>query len=151
MQIDDSFEEFVVAVGPTLQRAFVARYGVELGNEAHADAVAWAWEHRQRLDAMDNPTGYLYRVGQTSVRSSLRRRRRALLPVEEPHESEPHPDTGLHSALERLSDEQRVAVILVHAHGYSYADAADVLGIPITTLRNLIHRGMKRLRRQLEH
>ena len=40
MQAGDSFEEFVVAVSPRLQRAFVARYGVDLGDEALADALS---------------------------------------------------------------------------------------------------------------
>ena len=150
MQAGESFEEFVVAVSPRLQRAFVARYGVDLGNEALADALGWAWEHRGQLNEMENPTGYLYRVGQTSVRSNVRRRRRALLPAEEPISPAAEPEPGLHTALERLTDDQRVAVLLVHTHGYTYAEAATMLDIPITTLRNHIHRGMKRLRRHLE-
>jgi len=150
MQAGESFEEFVVAVSPRLQRAFVARYGVDLGNEAHADALGWAWEHREKLDEMKNPTGYLYRVGQTSVRGNVRRRRRALLPAEEPISPTNETEPGLHTALERLTDDQRVSVLLVHAHGFTYAEAATMLDIPITTLRNHIHRGMKRLRRNLE-
>ena len=146
-----SFDVFVAAVSPRLRRAFVARYGVELGNEALADALGWAWEHRDRLSEMANPAGYLYRVGQTSVRGQVRRRRRAALPHEEPIDEMPEGEPGLHTALERLTDDQRVAVLLVHAHGYSYADAAAVLDIPVTTLRNHIHRGMTQLRRHLEH
>ena len=65
-------------------------------------------------------------------------------------DSRSKPEPGLHTALERLTDDQRVAVRLVHAHGYTYAEAATMLDIPITTLRNHIHRGMKRLRRHLE-
>jgi RNA polymerase sigma factor (sigma-70 family) len=151
MHAGESFEEFVATVSPRLQRAFFARYGIDLGNEALADALGWAWEHRDRLSEMDNPTGYLYRVGQTSVRGNVRRRRRGQLPLEEPAEAASETETGLHTALERLTDDQRVAVLLVHAHGYSYAEAATVLDIPVTTLRNHIHRGMKQLRRHLEH
>jgi RNA polymerase sigma-70 factor (ECF subfamily) len=151
MQAGEPFDVFVAEVSPRLRRAFVARYGVELGTEAFADALGWAWEHRDRLSAMDNPAGYLYRVGQTSVRSNVRRRRRALLPPEEPVDTMSESDPGVHTALERLTDDQRVAVLLVHAHGYSYADAAAVLDVPVTTLRNHIHRGMKQLRRHLEH
>lgn len=151
MHNGESFDDFVAATSPRLRRAFVARYGVELGNEALADALSWAWENRERLSEMDNPAGYLYRVGQTSVRRNVRRRRRALLPPEEPGDTVPESDLGLHIALDRLTDDQRVAVLLVHAHGYSYADAAALLDIPVSTLRNHIHRGMKQLRRHLEH
>ena len=73
-----------------------------------------------------------------------------MLPVEESTEFNHEPEPGLHDALQCLTDDQRVAVLLVHAHGYSYAEAAGILEIPVTTLRNNIHRGMNRLRRQLE-
>jgi RNA polymerase sigma factor (sigma-70 family) len=100
---------------------------------------------------MENPAGYLYRVGQTSVRTNLRRRRRDVLPVEESGYAMPEPNTGLHVALAHLTDDQRVAVLLVHAHGYSYAEAAALLDISVSTLRNHIHRAMNRLRKHLEH
>lgn len=103
------------------------------------------------MAAMENPVGYLYRVGQTSVRSNVRRRRRAVLPVEEPGYAMPEPNPGLQVALAHLTDDQRVAVLLVHAHGYSYAEAASLLDISVSTLRNHIHRGMNRLRKHLEH
>ena len=149
--VGESFEAFVESIGLRLSRAFVARYGVELGAEAFADALEWAWEHRDDLAAMENSVGYLYRVGQTSVRSNVRRRHRAVLPVEESGYAMPEPNPGLHVALAHLTDDQRVAVLLVHAHGYSYAEAASLLGISVSTLRNHIHRGMNRLRKHLEH
>jgi RNA polymerase sigma-70 factor (ECF subfamily) len=149
--VGESFEAFVESVSPRLSRAFVARYGVELGAEAFADALGWAWEHRDELASMENATGYLYRVGQTSVRTNLRRRRRAVLPVEESVHAMPEASPGLHVALAYLTDDQRAAVVLVHAHGYSYAEAAALLDISVSTLRNHVHRGMNRLRKRLEH
>jgi hypothetical protein len=62
--VGEPFEALVESIGPRLSRAFVARYGVELGAEAFADALEWAWEHRDDHTAMENPAGYLYRVGQ---------------------------------------------------------------------------------------
>lgn len=148
----ESFDELLGAAAPRLRRAFVARYGVELGTEALADTIAWAWEHRTPLLTMTNPVGYLYRVGQSSVRAQTRRTRRLALLAEEwtvdaPAGIEPN----LHLALEQLTEAPRAAVVLVHAHGYSYADAADTLDITVAALRNHVHRGMSRLRRQLEH
>ena len=52
----------------------VAAYGPDLGREAAADALAWAWQHWDRVHAMADPAGYLWRVGQTSVRRTTRRR-----------------------------------------------------------------------------
>jgi DNA-directed RNA polymerase specialized sigma24 family protein len=148
----DDFDKFVADATPRLQRALVAHYGIELGREAASDAIAYAWEHRHELADKTNPLGYLFRVGQTSVRRLRRQRRLIDLPPES------HADTyravdsepGLPDALARLSDDQRAAVLLVHAHAYSYAEAAELLDVPVTTLRNHIHRGMTRLRTLLE-
>ena len=67
-----SFDDFIADATVRLRRALVARYGVELGVEACAEATAWAWANRERLLAMANPVGYLFRVGQTAVRRQTR-------------------------------------------------------------------------------
>lgn len=144
-----SFESFVADASIKLRRALVARYGVQLGVEAAAEAVAWAWANRERLVGMTNPVGYLYRVGQTSVRSQTRWQRAPLLPAEVHDVDAPLPDPDLRDALLRLTPDQRAAVMLVHAHGYRYAEAADLLDIPISTLKNHLHRGATRLRKLL--
>ena len=41
-------------------------------------------------------------------------------------------------------------MILVHSYGWTYAEAAEALGVPISTFRNHLHRGMTRLRTLLE-
>lgn len=146
-------ERLLAAAERRLRRALVARYGVELGNEATADAIAYAWEHRQQLATMGNPVGYLFRVGQTAVRRQLRQRRVVDLPDEAVLDEVGHIERSARSlpeALALLTPDQRVAVVLVHAHGTSYADAAAVMDIPVTTLRNHVHRGMRRLRQHLE-
>lgn len=150
----DDFEAFAARATVALRRALVARYGVELGTEAAADAVAYAWEHRTAVSALANPLGYLFRVGQSSVRRNVRERRRLDLPAEAIVDEYGHidkPEPGLPNALALLSDDQRVAVVLVHAHAYSYAEVAAVLDVPVSTVRNHVHRGLVHLRRHLEH
>lgn len=152
-QAGESFEAFAESAGTRLRRALVARFGPELGTEAAADAMAYAWRNWDSLRTMVNPVGYLYRVGQTSVRSQTRRiRRTAAFPTESVwNDSIPDPDPSLHRALARLSADHRAAVVLVYAHGYSYEEAARVLDVPVTTLRNHLHRGMAKLRSLLEN
>jgi DNA-directed RNA polymerase specialized sigma24 family protein len=145
-----SFEAFIADARIKLRRALVARYGVELGVEACAEATAWAWVNRERLLAMANPVGYLYRVGQTAVRTETRLHRAPLFPPEARDHEMPLAEPGLHEALSRLTPDQRAAVMLVHAHGYRYAEAADLLDIPVSTLKNHLHRGSRRLRKILE-
>jgi DNA-directed RNA polymerase specialized sigma24 family protein len=145
-----SFDDFIADATVRLRRALVARYGVELGVEACAEATAWAWANRERLLAMANPVGYLFRVGQTAVRRQTRSQRAPLYPAERGPAELPVPDTSLAAALAELTPDQRSAVMLVHAHGYRYAEAAELLDIPVSTLKNHLHRGAKRLRRLLE-
>ena len=73
-----AFTAFVGEVEPRLRRALVALRGRDADRDATAEALAWAWEHWDQVQAMDNPAGYLYRVGT----SRSREKRRALLPVE---------------------------------------------------------------------
>lgn len=104
----ERFEGLVREVEPRLRRALVAAFGPEIGREATADAMAYAWEQRHRLEKVHNVAGYLYRVGQTSAR----RRRRAPAvadPALEGEESRYEPK--LLEALERLSGRQRLAVV----------------------------------------
>jgi hypothetical protein len=66
---DDGFEDFFAVAEPRLRRALVAAYGIERGREAAAEALAYGWEHWSKVRAMKNPTGYLYRVGQSRSRA----------------------------------------------------------------------------------
>ena len=99
---------------------------------------------------MTNPVGYLYRVGQTAVRTQVRWKRAPLFPVEVADNDLPLPDDGLHVAMTKLNRDQRCAVMLVHAYGYPYNDAASMLDIPVSTLKNHLNRGLARLRQLLE-
>ena len=145
-----SFDAFITDASVRLRRAFVARYGVDLGVEACSEAITWAYANRSRLSAMTNPVGYLYRVGQTAVRTQVRWLRAPMFPAEVTEDGISLPDEGLQVALAKLSRDQRCAVMLVHAHGYRYAEAAELLDIPVSTLKNHLTRGLARLRRLLE-
>jgi RNA polymerase sigma-70 factor (ECF subfamily) len=150
------FDEFVSDVEPRLRRALVAAYGADAGREAAADALAWAWQHWDRVRDMDNPAGYLWRVAQTAVRTDARRRHRELAAVVEVElepldgPREPRVEPALDGALADLSPQQRAAVLLVHGYGYSLSEAADALSCSISTLRNHLQRALRRLHAALE-
>ena len=63
-----SFEEFVGRFEPRLRVALVAVFGPEVGRDAVAEALAYGWEHWDRIAGMENPGGYLYRVGYDRAR-----------------------------------------------------------------------------------
>jgi RNA polymerase sigma-70 factor (ECF subfamily) len=58
-----TFEQFVRERGPGLRAALVAAYGPQIGLDAASEALAYGWEQWARLRTMENPAGYLFRVG----------------------------------------------------------------------------------------
>lgn len=53
-------------------------------------------------------------------------------------------------ALQAIAPERRAALVMVAIEGFSYAEAADVLGIPAGTLMSRISRGREELRGLLD-
>jgi RNA polymerase sigma-70 factor (ECF subfamily) len=139
-----AFTAFVAEVEPRLRRALVALRGPELGRDATAEALAWAWASWPRVTTMANPAGYLYRVGSSRTRP----RRLRLTPAETPASAlvfEP----GLGPALGRLTEKQRTAVVLVHGCGWTHQEVADALGISRSSVGTHVDRAMTRLREEL--
>ena len=149
----DNAEElstFLADASPRLERALVARFGIDDGLDAAAEATTYGVANWERLREMTNPVGYLYRVGETHGRRLGKRWSRLDVLVVEPLSSDKVVDVDLQRALIHLKAPERVAIVLVHGHGYSYREAADVLDIPVTTITNHINRGSARLRQILE-
>jgi DNA-directed RNA polymerase specialized sigma24 family protein len=143
-----AFTEFVVDVEPRLRHALAGAYGPDIGADAVADALAYAWEHWDRISAMENPAGYLYRVGQHKGLRWFRRPPQLPPPKDD---RMPWVEPRLPEALASLSTQQRTAVVLVQGHGYTYREAADLMGgIGISTVSRHVERGMKKLRKALE-
>lgn len=140
-----AFRRFFEATEPPLRRALIATYGGELGRELAAEALAWAWEHHERLDTLTNPVAYLYQVG----RSRNRRRPTPFLHIR-PEWHDPWVEPQLPHCLSRLTERQRVAVILVHGYGWSLREVAELLGLKVTTVHTHLTRGIYRLSTCLE-
>ena len=142
-----SFAEFFSDVEPRLRGAFTAAFGVDVGREICAETLAYGWEHWDRLSVMENPAGYLYRVGvgkgrRTNVSLHIAYDPRA---VDSPAWFEP----GLAGALESLSEKQRVVVSLVHGYGWSLTEVAQLLRVGKSTVQSYEQRALDRLRRKL--
>jgi RNA polymerase sigma-70 factor (ECF subfamily) len=141
------FEHWVEQRAAGLRAALVAAYGIDVGVEATADALAYGFQHWDRVGAMDNPAGYLYRVGQSAARRQFRRP--PLLPASA-SAGLPAFEPGLAPALASLTEVQRSAVVMVHALGWPIVDVADLLGVDESTVRTHIRRALDKLRAALE-
>lgn len=139
------FREWVAVAEPRLRRAYAGVRGPDDARDAVAEALAYAWEHWERVGAMDNGVGYVFRVGQSRTRA----RKRPDLPAPGAV-GLPETDPGLVPALKRLPDQQRTAVWLVHACDWSHAEAAEAMGITASTVSTHVTRALTALRERLE-
>jgi RNA polymerase sigma-70 factor (ECF subfamily) len=146
------FDEFVE---DEHERLFKALYFVtgsrEDAEDLSQEAFLKLWERWDQIDRIDDPTGYLFRVALNGFR--MRRRRaamalRRLPPVraarDEFLEAEMRADTRL--LLLGLSPRQRAAILLVDLLGYPSEQAARILRVRPSTVRNLASQGRKALR-----
>lgn len=62
---------------------------------------------------------------------------------------EPVFEAAVQTALDDLPDAFRSVIELVDVHGLSYAEAADMLGVPVGTVMSRLHRGRRRIRTRL--
>ena len=95
---------------------------------------------------MDNPAGYLYRVGK---HYGMRHRSRPIRLPRPPESANPWIEPALPGALDRLSDKQRVAVLLTKSFEWTFEETAEMLGVSVGTVEKHVERGMGKLRRAL--
>jgi RNA polymerase sigma factor (sigma-70 family) len=143
--VSTEFRSFMEHAEPRLRRALIAAYGAERGREATAEALAYAWEHWEHVKTMSNSTGYLYRVGQSKTRE---RQKQPLFA--RPEHPEPWFEPALVPALEKLSEGQRTAVVLVHGFGWTMREVAECTDVKVTSVQNHLDRGLKKLRAALK-
>ena len=140
------FSAFVAAVEP-LRHALAARFGAERGAEAYCEALAYAWQHWERVREIEKPIAYLFTVGRSRTRRLVPVR--VSFPAPSAATGERQIEPKLARALERLSGRQRTAVVLVVAFGWSYAEVAEVMRVTKATVQRHVDRAMVALRREL--
>jgi len=145
--VAQTFEEFVRRAESSLHDALSALYGTDRGRDAVAEALAYGWEHWDRIRAMDNPIGYLYVVGRDRGRPGRGVGRPVLMPIDSART--PWVEPGLPEALGLLSGKQRSVVMLLHCYDWTMAEVAEVLGVSKSTVQGYDRRAMRRLRRKL--
>jgi RNA polymerase sigma factor (sigma-70 family) len=143
----DVYSSFVAEVEPRLRRALSAGFGSDVGREAAAEALMYGWEHWERVGSMENPAGYLYRVGRDRARRM--RPRTKVLQERSDASGEPWIEPGLVPALEKLTEKQRVVVSLLHAFDWTMSEVAELLGVSKATIQSYERRAMRKLQRAL--
>lgn len=143
----DGFVEFVEANERRLRHALTAALGFDAGKEAAAEALAYGWEHWDRVREMTNPVGYLYTVGRSKGRRLLLKRKPDFPAIAE--DRTPWVEPGLPAALAGLPGKERTVVLLIYGYGWHMTEVAETLGVSKSTVQTHAERGMRKLRHKL--
>ena len=137
------------------ERLFKALYFVtgdrHDAEELMQDAFLKLWERWDRIETIDDPTGYLFRVALNGFRM---RRRRAAVAVRKvtpvPEDRDLFADADMRADVRQLllglAPRQRAALLLVDLLGYSSEQAARILRVRPSTVRALATQGRRALR-----
>lgn len=151
-----AFHDFYAGSRDQVGRALAVTLGdADLAAESVDEAMARAYQRWSSVSRMDNPAGWVYRVGLNLARSRIRKltRRRRLPPagaaaeVPEPDMIEP----SILRALRALPVDHRSVVVCRLLLGWSEADTAHALGIRPGTAKSRLHRATATLAEQLSH
>src|SRR5262245_1508819 len=127
-----------------------------LAEDVVQETLISAWQDLRGLREPDRFDAWLHRIlVRTCYRSAARARRRAAFEVAAADDSRPDDvDTPatvanrdvLERGFERLSPDQRAVIVLHHSLGYTLAESADILGVPLGTVQSRLHRALLAMR-----
>jgi RNA polymerase sigma-70 factor, ECF subfamily len=147
---DSSLRDDLVAAIPNM-RAFAISL---CGNRDRADdlvqeALVKAWNHLDSFERGTNLKAWLFTILRNGYFSELRKSKREVADsdgqlaarLSVPPEQQGHLELmDLNNALAKLPPDQREALILVGAEGFSYEDAATISGCAIGTVKSRVNR-----------
>lgn len=120
------------------------------------DVFLKAYQNLAKLDNQDRFGPWLYRIAHNEAYSMLRRQRpEDELPPEsaaEPSRFRMYPvelSVAVKAALNRLSDEQREAVVLKIYQGFKFDEMAEVLDCPVSTVKSRLYTALDLLKETL--
>lgn len=151
------FDHFYRETRSSVIRALAATLGSnELAVESTDEALARACQRWERVGRLDNPAGWVYRVGLNHARNGIRRSvRRLTHPVFDdaisPSADTDVADPAIAAALLTLSFDHRAVVVCRFVLGWSEEQTAEALAIRPGTVKSRLSRALIKLERRLDH
>lgn len=118
------------------------------------ETMVKAWDKRESFTPGTNMRAWLFNILRNTYYSELRKRRREVEDADgamaarlaSAPEQEGHLDVAdFQVAFDALNDDQREALILIAAEGFSYEEAAEICGCAVGTLKSRVNRARCRL------
>jgi RNA polymerase sigma-70 factor (ECF subfamily) len=133
-----------------------------LAEEILQDTFVAAWRAAARFEARSSVKTWLFGIARRQAHNSLRRRNLTLTgdaALDQTPSDEPEPEEAtlrnadrqaLTGAIEQLRPVHREVLLLAFVHDLSYAEMADLLDVPLGTIRSRLSNARRLLRQILE-
>ncbi|MGD9668407.1 MAG: sigma-70 family RNA polymerase sigma factor [Hyphomicrobiaceae bacterium] len=127
---------------------------VDRADDLVQETLVKAWKNIDSFEEGTNLKAWLFTILRNTYFSEVRKRRREVCvddsAIEQrltvPPEQQGAADlSDFKKALQQLSDDQREALILVGAEGFSYEEVAEIAGCAVGTVKSRVNRARARL------
>ncbi|WP_432769184.1 RNA polymerase sigma factor [Sphingopyxis sp.] len=129
-------------------RAFLARAAGSDADDLAQEAFVRAWQRAGDYRGEGSYAAWVMGIGWRlflDQRRTARRREGLAARDDAPRHVDPRPasDAAIDAArlLDQLSPQERAALTLCFGHGWSHGEAAEIMGLPLGTLKSLVLRG----------
>ena len=151
---DRQFKAELLGLIPYLRGFSTVLCGPNLGEDIAQEALTKAWRARSSYQPGTQLKAWLFTILKNEYKSHQRRAWRQVAWDEQAGEKIPAPPgqqqwaselSDVRRALFRVPAEQREALMLVAAAGFSYAEAATIANAPVGTLKSRVARARAKL------
>jgi RNA polymerase sigma-70 factor (ECF subfamily) len=155
MKLDPSMRDAVLAAVPSLRAFAISLSGnVDRADDLVQETLLRALVNIESFEPGTNLPAWLFTILRNLFRSEYRKRRREVEDGDgtyaESLKSQPEQEARVEfrefrAALAKLPSDQREALILVGASGFSYEEAAGICGCAVGTIKSRVNRARTRL------
>jgi RNA polymerase sigma-70 factor (ECF subfamily) len=159
MSLDASTRDSVLAAVPSLRAFAISLCGnVDRADDLVQETLLRALANIDSFQPGSNMPAWLFTILRNLFRSEYRKRRREVEDADGSYaaslKSQPEQTSRVEfqefrEALVKLPPDQREALILVGASGFSYEEAAEICGCAVGTIKSRVNRARSRLSEML--
>ncbi|MEN3791499.1 sigma-70 family RNA polymerase sigma factor [Fulvimarina sp. MAC3] len=155
MTAETDFRRDLISVIPNL-RAFAASLAgsFDRADDLVQETLVKAWDKQHTFQPGTNLKAWLFTILRNEFYTQMRKKGREVQDVDGIHAMQlaGHPEQQGHldlqdfrKALDMLPDDQREALILIGASGFSYEEAADICHCAVGTIKSRVSRARTRI------
>src|SRR5712672_4007682 len=150
-----SVSEAMLGAVPSLRAFAISLSGnVDRADDLVQETLLRAWANLNSFEPGTNMSAWLFTILRNLFRSEYRKRRREVADSEgtyaetlktQPEQTSRVEFEEFRAALAKLPADQREALVLVGASGFSYEEAAQICGSAVGTIKSRVNRARTRL------